>query len=333
MAEVQVMKSSVSVQQTHEMDICRYRYRNVAGECPRPAITRTTDHCFSTPALRPTLPAHNPRYTHIKPCTRTRARTRTTTTTTTMFRPALCLRLRPHNLPRLLPSTRILPPPCLLHTTAPAAKKASKPAKGDHHHVPTNEVPPPTGAFDFDTHFTDLESDLARVLEKLKDDLSKLRTSRVDPALYEGIQVPVDREGTKVSLRDIAHVVAKGRSVVVGVYEEDNVKKVIKALQQADLNVTPIVDAKTPTQLTMPLPPPTKESRVATVDAAAKAGERANNALRNARQGSHKKIKGLKGMRADDVRKADKQLEKIMDRVGAEAKKIIDAAKKSIMEA
>lgn len=110
-------------------------------------------------------------------------------------------------------------------------------------------------------------------------------------------------------------------------------KKVVKALQQADLNVTPIVDAKTPTQIAMPLPPPTKESRVATVDAAAKAGERANNALRNARQGSHKKIKSLKNMRMDDVRKADKQLEKIMDKVGAEAKKIIEAAKKSIMEA
>ncbi|KAH0609060.1 uncharacterized protein H6S33_001288 [Morchella sextelata] len=250
------------------------------------------------------------------------------------LRPAL----RPHNLPRLLPSTRNLPALCLLpqrpfHTTSLTLKKASKPAKGDHHHIPSNEVPPPAGAFDFDAHFTDLESDLARVLEKLKDELSKLRTSRVDPALYENIQVVVDREGAKVSLRDIAHVVAKGRSVVVGVYEEDNVKKVMKALQQADLNVTPIVDAKTPTQITMPLPPPTKESRVATVDAAAKAGERANNALRNARQGSHKKIKSLKSMRVDDVRKADKQLEKIMDKVGAEAKKIIEAAKKSIMEA
>lgn len=59
------------------------------------------------------------------------------------------------------------------------------------------------------------------MLEKLKDELSKLRTSRVDPALYENIQVVIDREGAKVSLRDIAHVVAKGRSVVVGVYEED----------------------------------------------------------------------------------------------------------------
>lgn len=71
---------------------------------------------------------------------------------------------------------------------------------------------------------------------------------------------------------------------------------------------------------------------MATVDSAAKIGEKANNALRNARQGSHKKIKSFKSMRVDDVRKADKQLEKIMEKVGADAKRIIEGAKKAISE-
>lgn len=71
---------------------------------------------------------------------------------------------------------------------------------------------------------------------------------------------------------------------------------------------------------------------MAVVDAAGKIGEKASNALRMARQGSHKKIKSFKSMRIDDVRKADKHLEKIMEKSGAEAKKIIEGAKKAILE-
>lgn len=108
-------------------------------------------------------------------------------------------------------------------------------------------------------------------------------------------------------------------------------KKVVAAIQRADLG-TPVVDPKSGV-VSVALPPPTKESRVATVDAAGKAGEKALMALRGARQGSHKTIKGLKGMSVDDVWKADKQLEKIMEKVGGEAKKIVEGAKKAIMEA
>lgn len=82
----------------------------------------------------------------------------------------------------------------------------------------------------------------------------------------------------------------------------------------------------------MPLPPPTKESRAHLADLATKAGEKILNVLRMARQDSHKKIRSLKKVRPDDLRKADKQLEKTMQKINADAKKVIDDAKKNIME-
>lgn len=86
--------------------------------------------------------------------------------------------------------------------------------------MPTNETPPPTKGFDFDEHFAALETELAKIIEKLKDDLSKLRTSRTDPSQFEGMTVSLDKATNESSLlRDIAHVVVKGRNISVGVYE------------------------------------------------------------------------------------------------------------------
>ncbi|KAL7270578.1 ribosome-recycling factor [Rhizina undulata] len=191
-----------------------------------------------------------------------------------------------------------------------------------------------SGAFDYAEHFKGLEEETVEITARLKDELSKLRGGRADPGVFEALEVVLDKGSTEKSLlKDVAHVVPKGRALAITVYEAANVKKVITAIQRADMNVQPMIDPKNPQLLNVPLPPPTKESRLQTVALAGKAGEKALNQLRLARQGSHKKIKGLKGERPDDIRKADKQLEKIIEKANAEAKKIIEAGKKAVMEA
>ncbi|CAD0086504.1 unnamed protein product [Aureobasidium mustum] len=82
-----------------------------------------------------------------------------------------------------------------------------------------------------------------------------------------------------------------------------------------------------PLLLNIPIPPPTAESRKQAVAAAAKAGDVANNAVRNARQGQQKKLRAMqlaKSARPDDLKKAGTQMEKV------EVKKIVDAAKKAL---
>ena len=85
--------------------------------------------------------------------------------------------------------------------------------------------------------------------------------------------------------------------------------------------------------LSIPIPPPTAESRKATVNAAAKAGDVANNAVRNARQGQQKKLRAMqlaKSARPDDLKKAGTQMEKVVDKGVQEVKKIVDAAKRAL---
>jgi len=187
--------------------------------------------------------------------------------------------------------------------------------------------------WDLELVLSKLEADIAHVGQRLKEDLRKT-DQRSDHTRYEALQVVVDKaSNTRVPLRDVAHVVPRGRVVGVTVYEAGNVKKVISAIQTADLNVNPVVDAKNPQQVNVPLPPPTKESREAMAKQAGVIGQKAQDALRTARQKAHKKLQGAKKqMRADDYKKAEKRMEDIVKKHKTELEKSAEQARKAIIE-
>lgn len=63
------------------------------------------------------------------------------------------------------------------------------------------------------------------------------------------------------------------------------------------------------------------------IDTAKKAGEAATTALRNARQAHQKKIRAAESgrqFRPDDLRKAGKEMEKVVDKGVQEVKKILE---------
>lgn len=88
--------------------------------------------------------------------------------------------------------------------------------------------------FDSDGHFATLELELAKIIEKLKDDLSKLRVGRADLSPFEGVIVIMDKTTNETALlKDIAHVVVKGRNLSVGVYEADVCPSSVFSIAQA----------------------------------------------------------------------------------------------------
>jgi ribosome recycling factor len=94
------------------------------------------------------------------------------------------------------------------------------------------------------------------------------------------------------------------------------VKQVASAIMGSDLSLTPVADAQNPLLLNMPIPPPTKESRLAVVAEAKKYGEKALGAVRDARQVTHKSLREMKvkkTARGDDVRKAEKKMEGVVE--------------------
>lgn len=178
------------------------------------------------------------------------------------------------------------------------------------------------------------------MLERLKNDLSKLRTGgRFNPEVIENLRVHLVKD-SKASERlgDLAQVLPKGgRSLMILVGEKEHVKHVMSAVQGSkDLNLTPVVDAQNVSQLNVPIPPPTKESRDAALAAASKVGEHANTGIKNARAAMQKKLRGMelkKTARIDDVKKAHKEMEKITEKGHTDVKKAVDAARKTMEQA
>lgn len=83
--------------------------------------------------------------------------------------------------------------------------------------------------------------------------------------------------------------------------------------------------------LVVNIPPPTADSRRAAVAEAAKAGDKASTAVREARGKQQKKLRALqlaKSARPDDLKKAGAQMEKVVEKGSADVKKVVDSAKK-----
>lgn len=113
-----------------------------------------------------------------------------------------------------------------------------------------------------------------------------------------------------------------------------HVKPIISAIQGSkDLNLQPQQDPHNALQLNVPIPPPTKESRELALGAAGKAGEKATTGIRDARAAMQKRLRAMelkKVARPDDLKKAHKDMEKVVEKGNADVKKIVEAAKKAM---
>lgn len=204
--------------------------------------------------------------------------------------------------------------------------------------------------FDYDAHHDKLKSTLTDLTKKLSEDLAKLRGSSsalhgITPAKLEALPVVLEKgvdggKDTTASLRDLAHVVPKGgRALNITVHDAANVKKIITAIQRAELNVNPVVETNTNEMgggqvVSVPLPPPTADARAAAAEQVGKVGENCKGAVRLARQAAHKKLQSLgKSERPDDVRKAVERMDKLVKEVNTEVDGTVKRAKEAMLKA
>ena len=85
--------------------------------------------------------------------------------------------------------------------------------------------------------------------------------------------------------------------------------------------------------LTITVPPPTGESRLAAIEQASKAADKAYSEIREARGGHQKKLRAMhvaRTVRPDDIQKAQKQMEGVVKRGNEEVKRILDGAKQAL---
>jgi len=216
-------------------------------------------------------------------------------------------------------------------STPSALKKGGKAAREATRAAEPSASSPETDFSDLST----LEAEISKAIEKLKTDLSKLRTGgRFNPEAIETLRVqPEKNSKTTYPLSDLAQVVPKGRTMQILVSEESYVKPVSSAIQGSKLSLTPTPDptGQSATLLVVQVPPPTAESRRQVVAEAIKAGDKAGDGVRAARGAQQKRLRKFeldRAARPDDLRKAGKMMEGVVEKAMTEVKRIVEGAKK-----
>lgn len=229
--------------------------------------------------------------------------------------------------------TSIAPRP--FSTTQIFEKKGKNNAPRDSQKTGTKASPQEYDASDF----TMLHEGITKSLTKLDEDLSKLRTGgRFNPELLESVRVSLDKDSKETfKISELAQVLPKGgRSLMILVGEHDHVKHIISSIQNSSLNLQPVQDPHNANQLNVPLPPPTKESRDAAQAAAQAAGTKAITAITNTRGVMQKHLRKMeieKLALPDELKRAHKEMEKIVQEGQKKVKDVVKVAQKAMEQA
>ncbi len=172
---------------------------------------------------------------------------------------------------------------------------------------------------------------MAKSVENLKQELTKLRTGRAHASLLDHIMVSY--YGNETPLNQVASVgVADARTLLITPWERNMLGPIEKAILKSDLGLNP---ASAGTTIRVPLPPLTEERRRDMVKIVRQEGEGARVAIRNIRRDANNQLKILlkdKKITEDAERQAQDEIQKLTDRHIQDVDKMLAAKEAELME-
>lgn len=177
----------------------------------------------------------------------------------------------------------------------------------------------------------DAKSRMAKSVESLRQDLTKLRTGRAHTSLLD--HITVEYYGSEVPLNQVANVnVEDSRTLTVTPWEKNMVQPIEKAIRTSDLGLNP---ASAGTVIRVPLPPLTEERRRDMTRVVRQEAEGGRVAIRNVRRDVLGDIKDLlkeKMIGEDEERRAQDEIQSITDKYIAEIDRVLADKERDLME-
>ncbi|MEX8193210.1 ribosome recycling factor [Comamonas guangdongensis] len=174
------------------------------------------------------------------------------------------------------------------------------------------------------------EAKMGQSIEALKNNLSRVRTGRANPALLDAIHV--EYYGSMVPLSQVANVsLLDARTISVQPWEKNMAAKVEKAIRESDLGLNP---AAMGDLIRVPMPPMSEERRKEMTKLARNEGENSKIAIRNLRRDANEGVKKLvkdKEASEDDQKRSEAEIQKITDKHIAEIDTLVAAKEQDIM--
>jgi ribosome recycling factor len=163
-----------------------------------------------------------------------------------------------------------------------------------------------------------------------KNNLTKIRTGRANPAILDTIQV--DYYGSTVPLSQVANVsLIDSRTISVQPWEKGMSAKIEKAIRESDLGLNP---ASMGDLIRVPMPPMSEERRKEMTKLVRTEGENAKIAVRNLRRDANESVKKLvkdKLASEDEQKRAEAEVQKVTDKHIAEIDHLVAAKEQEIM--
>ena len=171
---------------------------------------------------------------------------------------------------------------------------------------------------------------MAKSVEALKHEFSKIRTGRAHPSLLD--QISVSYYGVDTPLVQVANVATEdSRTLTVTPWEQQMVKAVEKAIMASDLGLNPATNGNV---IRIPLPPLTEERRKDLVKIVRNEAEGGRVAVRNIRRDANSEIKEAlkeKLISEDEARSGEDKVQKITDQYVKEIEKLLEEKEADLM--
>jgi ribosome recycling factor len=176
----------------------------------------------------------------------------------------------------------------------------------------------------------DAQARMAKSIEALRHDLTKLRTGRATTALVDHLKV--NYYGSDMPLTQVASVtVTDARSLTISPWEKQMVSAVEKAILASDLGLTPNTAG---TVIRINIPALTEERRRDLSKHVHGEGENSKIAIRNIRRDANQQVKDLlkeKEITEDEERQTQDEIQKITDKAIKDVDEVVKTKEQELM--
>ncbi|MFI5255889.1 MAG: ribosome recycling factor [Gemmatimonadales bacterium] len=174
----------------------------------------------------------------------------------------------------------------------------------------------------------DCRSSMEKGIDAAKREFASVRSGKASPNMLDTVRVEL--YGQQMMLNQVASVAApEPRTILVTPFDKGQVKVVEKAIRDSDLGLEPSAQGGV---IRVPLPQMNEQRRKELVKVVHKLAEDGKIAVRHARTSARDQLKKLSGVSEDDVKHAEKELQKIHDDYIAKLDQMIKAKEAEIME-
>jgi ribosome recycling factor len=172
---------------------------------------------------------------------------------------------------------------------------------------------------------------MQKTLDVMQANFAAVRAGRANAAVLD--QIRVDYYGTPTPINQIASIASPDpRTLTIQPWDSGTMKLIEKAIQASDLGINPQNDGRV---IRLAFPQLTEERRKELIKQVRKYGEESKTAIRNIRRDAmdaFKKQQKKSEITEDDLKNAEKDVQKLTDDYIADVDKLVSKKEKELSE-